>query len=182
MAMRSAQHPGDLKSRRDRKFHQANAAASGTRPPARVRHRAGSIVFPNSPGNIVVQSSRVAKVEPHKRGRDRLEQLWAAFQKRHPNYMARFGRRDAVVKNIGKRFVTAERTGVALNIKIGRNDACPVRIGPKIQEVLWSSPVVDLIAGTNHDRSNGEFGLPRCRSARQSYGCGKERLSTFRPH
>jgi hypothetical protein len=47
-----------------------------------------------SPGNIVMHSSGAARIEPHKHGRHRLEQLWAAFQKRHPNFVARFNEID----------------------------------------------------------------------------------------
>jgi hypothetical protein len=93
-----------------------------------------------SPGNIVMHSSGAARIEPHKQGRHRLEQLWAAFQKRHPNFVARFARRDAVLKNIGKRFVTAERAGAASNVKIGRNDPCPCGSGRKYKKCCGVPP------------------------------------------
>lgn len=76
------------------------------------------------PGHIVVQASGSARLEPHKRGHDRLEQLWAAFCKRHPRYPARFARRDAAAKMIGERFAAPAPPRLAVSAKVGRNDPC----------------------------------------------------------
>lgn len=81
-----------------------------------------------SPGHIIVQRSGVAQLAPNKKGRDRLEQLWAAFKQRHPNFLARFERRYPIMKRIGERSAAASP---AVSAKIGRNDLCPCGSGKK---------------------------------------------------
>lgn len=78
------------------------------------------------PGSIVVSSSdTTAKLEPSKRAQARLEQLWAAFQQRHPRYTARFARRYATIRTIGARFAAPEEANTSPKAKVGRNDPCP---------------------------------------------------------
>jgi SEC-C motif len=89
-----------------------------------------------SPGHVVVQRSGAARIEPLKNGRARLEQLWSAYQQRHPNHFASFARRYPIVKNIGARNVIAAPAalpGTSPNglPKVGRNEACPCGSGKK---------------------------------------------------
>lgn len=87
------------------------------------------------PGLVIVQRSGATKLEPSKNGRDRLEQLWDAFRKRHPRYLARFARRYPTIKNIGARIVA---TPVAAR-EVGRNDPCPCGSGKKYKHCCASS-------------------------------------------
>lgn len=84
-----------------------------------------------SPGRIVVQRSGATQVEPRKNGRVRLEQLWAAFRRRHPNHLARFARRYPAIKSIGAKIVA---TLPAVSFKLGRNDSCPCGSGKKYKK------------------------------------------------
>ena len=95
-------------------------------------------------GHVVVERSGTARIEPIKKGRARLEQLWSAFQQRHPNHLASFARRYPIMKNIGARSMAAPPAALpgaspnhspndAPNAtpKIGRNEACPCGSGKK---------------------------------------------------
>ena len=93
-----------------------------------------------SPGNIVMHSSGAARIEPHKHGRHRLEQLWAAFQQRHPHHVARFAGRYATIKSIGARFVGPEKADASPKAKVGRNDPCPCGSGRKYKKCCGASP------------------------------------------
>jgi len=84
-----------------------------------------------SPGRIMVQLSGVTELEPGKKGRDRLDQLWVKFQQRHPNYHARFARRYPVIKSVGARIVGPAQ---AVSSKIGRNEACQCGSGKKYKK------------------------------------------------
>lgn len=84
-----------------------------------------------SPGRVIVQRSGATEMEPHKNGRVRLEQLWAAYCRRHPNHVARFERRYPVVKRIGAQMVPAPP---AVSAKVGRNEACPCGSGRKYKK------------------------------------------------
>lgn len=91
------------------------------------------------PGRVIVQRSGATKLEPSKNGRDRLEQLWGAFCKRHPRYLARFARRYPTMKSIGARIVA---TPLAAAPKVGRNDRCPCGSGKKYKHCCApSSPL-----------------------------------------
>ena len=81
-----------------------------------------------SPGHVIVRQSGATEVQPIKKGRDRLEQLWSAFLLRHPNHLARFARRDPLMKAIGQRSFNLP---VSVAPKIGRNEACPCGSGKK---------------------------------------------------
>ena len=85
-----------------------------------------------SPWHVSVQHTGATKIEPYKKYHDRLDQLWAAFQKRHPNYRARFARRYGTMKSIGAR--------IAATHKVGRNDPCPCGSGKKYKRCCASSP------------------------------------------
>ncbi|MGH8217476.1 MAG: hypothetical protein ACREUT_02730 [Steroidobacteraceae bacterium] len=75
------------------------------------------------PGGVVVSSpDAVAKLEPSKLGQARLEQLWAAFQQRHPRYADRFAKRYATIKIIGARCVGSEDADTSPKATVGRND------------------------------------------------------------
>lgn len=76
-------------------------------------------------------SGSEVRFEPTKTNGNRLEQLWTAFQKRHPNYVARFVRRYAVIKSIGARIVGMPQV---VSPKIGRNDPCPCGSGKKYKK------------------------------------------------
>lgn len=93
------------------------------------------------PGSIVVSSSdTAATLEPGKRGQARLEQLWAAFQQRHPHHAARFAGRYATIKSIGARFVGPEEGDTSPKAKVGRNDPCPCGSGRKYKKCCGASP------------------------------------------
>ena len=84
------------------------------------------------PGRIVVQLSGATQSEPFmKNYGDRLQELWAAFRQRHPNYLARFARRYPAVKQIGARSLPPPP---AKSTKRGRNDACPCGSGKKYKK------------------------------------------------
>jgi len=61
-------------------------------------------------GAVRVDKHGEATVEPeHEEHRERLEQLWSAFQKRHPRYRKRFARRVAVMQAVASRIVGTPR-------------------------------------------------------------------------
>lgn len=91
------------------------------------------------PGSVVVQASGAARLDPHQRGHARLEQLWAAFCKRHPRYPARFAQRYATVRIIGERLAAPAAPPLAISAKIGRNDPCPCGSGRKYKKCCGSS-------------------------------------------
>lgn len=86
-----------------------------------------------SPGSVLVQKSGLSELRPENAGAGQLEQLWSAFQQRHPNYLARFARRYPVMKDIGTRIVTTQ-TVVRTAPKAGRNDPCPCGSGKKYKK------------------------------------------------
>lgn len=88
------------------------------------------------PGGVIVQRSGATKLEPSKNGRDRLEQLWDAFRKRHPRYLARFACRYPTIKSIGARIVARPAAEAR---KVGRNDPCPCGSGKKYKHCCASS-------------------------------------------
>lgn len=100
-------------------------------------------------------------LKPKSRHAIQLQQLWAAYQQRHPDYPARLARRYAVVKKLGARFVApqsqrarpvaraaqrspapvtsqaaAQGTPIAPTqaSKVGRNDPCPCGSGRKFKK------------------------------------------------
>ncbi|MGA3124686.1 MAG: SEC-C metal-binding domain-containing protein [Polyangiaceae bacterium] len=89
-----------------------------------------------APGAVRVAKSGAATLEPeHERHRERLEQLWAAFRKRHPGYVARFVRRSAVMEGLAGRIVGSPRTGVERRTaRVGRNDSYPCGSGRKYKK------------------------------------------------
>jgi hypothetical protein len=110
------------------------------------------------PGSVVVSSADpAATLEPSKRGQARLEQLWAAFQQRHPHHAARFAGRDARIKSIGARFVGPEEADASPKAKVGPKRPMPLRIRPEVQKVLRSFPSV---AGTSVGFVLGPLALP----------------------
>ena len=82
-------------------------------------------------GRIVIERSGGLRIEPHGNARERLEQVWAAFQRRHPTYAARLARRDAAMKEVGARIVPEAAPRLDAKPKIGRNDPCPCGSGKK---------------------------------------------------
>jgi SEC-C motif len=89
-----------------------------------------------APGAVRVDKLGVATVEPeHEKHRQRLEQLWAGFQRRHPRYRERFARRSTVMQGFAGRIVAAPRAGIERRTaKIGRNDPCPCASGKKYKK------------------------------------------------
>ncbi len=85
-------------------------------------------------GHVVVERSGAARLEPRGNGRERLEQVWTAFQKRHPSYRARLARRGAAMKEIAARIVPGAPPRAEAKPKIGRNDACPCGSGKKYKK------------------------------------------------
>lgn len=86
-----------------------------------------------APGAVRVDKLGEATIEPeHEPHRERLGQLWAAFQKRHPRYRERFARRSTVMQGLAGRIVGAPRAGIERpTAKVGRNDPCPCGSGKK---------------------------------------------------
>ena len=89
-----------------------------------------------APGRVIVQRSGATEMEPNKNGRSRLEQLWTAYCQRHPNHVARFARREPMIKRIGARIVP---TAPAVSTKLGRNAACPCGSGRKYKKCCGAS-------------------------------------------
>jgi len=89
-----------------------------------------------APGAVCVDGLGEATVEPeHERHRERLNQLWAAFRKRHPRYRERFGRRSTVMRGLAGRIVGAPRAASEQRTaKVGRNDPCPCGSGKKYKK------------------------------------------------
>jgi hypothetical protein len=82
-------------------------------------------------GHVVVEPSGALRMEPKKGAEDRLEQVWAAFVKRHPRYRERFARRGAVLKELGSRVLPGQAVAAKAQPKVGRNDPCPCGSGKK---------------------------------------------------
>ncbi|OGA03120.1 MAG: hypothetical protein A3H35_15965 [Betaproteobacteria bacterium RIFCSPLOWO2_02_FULL_62_17] len=89
-----------------------------------------------SSGHVTVKLSGEIEIQANKNRRDRLDQLWTAFQKRHPNHLGRFARRYPIMKSIGARIVA---TPPALPPKAGRNDSCPCGSGKKYKRCCGTS-------------------------------------------
>lgn len=89
-----------------------------------------------APGAVRVDTLGEASVEPeHEKHRERLEQLWAAFQQRHPRYRERFARRSTVMHGLAGRIVGAPRGKIERRTaKVGRNDPCPCGSGKKFKK------------------------------------------------
>ena len=89
-----------------------------------------------APGAVRVAKSGAATLEPqHERHRERLEQLWAAFRKRHPRYVERFARRSTAMQGLAGRIVGAPRGGIERRTaRVGRNAPCPCGSGRKYKK------------------------------------------------
>jgi SEC-C motif len=86
------------------------------------------------PGEVRLSQLGEPTILPeHETHRALLEQLWAAFQKRHPRYRERFARRSTVMQSLAGRIVgeppAAQKRARAA--KVGRNDPCPCKSGKK---------------------------------------------------
>jgi len=88
------------------------------------------------PGRVIVHRTGVTEIEPGKHGHEFLDQLWRAFQKRHPGYVARFARRYPTMKSIGARLVALPASAAP---KPGRNDPCPCGSGKKYKKCCGTS-------------------------------------------
>jgi hypothetical protein len=88
------------------------------------------------PGLVRVARSGIATFEPaHEKHGALLEELWAAFQKRYPNYRERFARRTAIMRELSPRIVGVPRAGtVRKTAKVGRNEPCPCGSGKKYKK------------------------------------------------
>jgi len=83
-------------------------------------------------GRVVLESSGTIRIEPLGGARQRLEQVWNAFARRHPTYATRLARRDAEMRAIAARIVPEASSPAARAMpKIGRNDPCPCGSGKK---------------------------------------------------
>ena len=93
------------------------------------------------PGAVRIDKSGQCTLEPtQERHGERLEELWAAFQKRHPRYRERFARRAAVMQGLSGRIVGAPSTGIERRAaKVGRNDPCPCGSGRKYKKCCGAS-------------------------------------------
>jgi hypothetical protein len=81
------------------------------------------------PGRVEFDAADAHLRPDHERHRARLEELWAAFRKRHPRYRERFARRSAVMHALAGRIIAAPRRP-----KPGRNGACPCGSGKKYKK------------------------------------------------
>lgn len=89
------------------------------------------------PGRVRIAPSGATEMAPAKKERDRerLELLWDAFSRRHPRYVERFARRNAIMKELGARLLAAAPTERKdLTTKVGRNDDCPCGSGKKFKK------------------------------------------------
>lgn len=81
-----------------------------------------------APGHVSVAPDRSPMLAP-RRNRDRhrelLCRLWGAFERRHPRYRDRFGRRLAFLRAIGSRIVVHEPRTQRSGPAIARNRPCP---------------------------------------------------------
>jgi len=85
-----------------------------------------------APGAVRVAKSGAATLEPQ---HERLEQLWAAFRKRHPRYVERFARRSTAMQGLAGRIVGAPRGGIERRTaRVGRNAPCPCGSGRKYKK------------------------------------------------
>ncbi|MGA7121057.1 MAG: SEC-C metal-binding domain-containing protein [Polyangiaceae bacterium] len=93
------------------------------------------------PGAVRIDKSGQCTLEPtQERHGERLQELWAAFQKRHPRYRERFARRAAVMQGLAGRIVGAPSTGIERrSAKVGRNDPCPCGSGRKYKKCCGAS-------------------------------------------
>ena len=89
-----------------------------------------------SVGHVVVQRSGTTEIIPARKGSDRVQRLWSAFRQRHPNHLARFGRRYPSIKAVGERRLNLPISAVP---KIGRNAACPCGSGKKYKRCCGAS-------------------------------------------
>ncbi len=89
-----------------------------------------------APGAVRFDNSGQVSLAPeHERHRERLEELWAAFQSRHPRYRERFARRSTVMHGLAGRIVGAPRGAIERRTaKVGRNDPCPCGSGKKYKK------------------------------------------------
>lgn len=89
-----------------------------------------------APGAVRVHKLAEATVEPEpEKHRERLGQLWAAFQKRHPRYRERFACWSTVMQQLAGRIVAAPRARIERpTAQVGRNDRCPCGSGKKYKK------------------------------------------------
>jgi hypothetical protein len=86
-------------------------------------------------GRVLIPRVGAIRIEPTRSGQSGLEQLWQAFQKRHPRYRERFARRGAVLKDLGTRLPPERESPRAeTQAKVGRNDPCPCGSGKKFKK------------------------------------------------
>jgi hypothetical protein len=82
-----------------------------------------------SPGYVEVDGDQVTlglELEPPSK---RLEELWAAYCRRHPGYRARAVRRHAIVRGLAGQLVPAPP-----KVSVGRNEPCPCGSGKKFKK------------------------------------------------
>ena len=91
------------------------------------------------PGQVIVQRTGLIEIVPNKNSQERLDQLWIAFQKRHPDYLTRFASRYPTMKSIGARIAPQP---VVAAPKPGRNNPCPCGSGKKYKKCCGSSSSV----------------------------------------
>jgi hypothetical protein len=82
-------------------------------------------------GRVVVEPSGAPRIEASPNRSERLAQVWTAFQKRHPRYLDRLARRNALMQSIASRIVADVPARAQATPKVGRNDPCPCGSGKK---------------------------------------------------
>jgi hypothetical protein len=84
-----------------------------------------------SAGSVLVHLSGAVEFNPSNMTPQLLQQLWSAYQRRHPRYLERMVRRDPIMKSVGAR---CRAVPVLAAPKIGRNDPCACGSGKKYKK------------------------------------------------
>jgi len=92
----------------------------------KVLFRASVPLGAPSPGLVTLDGDRATLEPEHERWRGVLEQLWSAYQQRHPGYATRLADRRVAMRALAGRIVAAP-----VRPAVSRNAPCPCGSGKK---------------------------------------------------
>lgn len=90
-------------------------------------------------GSVTIEKSGEWVVETDDGTREDLDRIWAAYQKRYPEYRKRHAARELRMKEFGKTLVAWHEAKSAP--KVGQNDPCPCGSGKKYKKCCWKKTI-----------------------------------------
>jgi len=90
-------------------------------------------------GSVTIEKTGECELKTDDGNREELDRIWAAYQKRYPEYRERHAARELRMREFGKALV--EHHAAASAPKVGQNDPCPCGSGKKYKKCCWKKQI-----------------------------------------